>query len=166
MAAVKKAAGRGRGSAAKRTARGKATAERAASRKTAREAIGRREPSSRTARTEQEFPQTLRDFSRRLRRQLNALERNIEKTEWRYRRQATRALRDASHRLGKFEAMGERAWRKLTAQARREVLGVLRRVEKAIEGPEAPPAKATRPSARKAPAPRRPRPLESSGSGI
>ena len=88
----------------------------------------------------------------------------IEKTEWRYRRQATRALRDASHRLGKFEAMGERAWKKLTAQARREVLGVLRRVEKAVEGPKPPVKKAVKRPARKAPTRRRP--LESSGSGI
>jgi hypothetical protein len=166
MAVMKKTSGRGRGSAAKRTAPRKATARRGAGPKTARKATLPRERSGRATRTEPEFPQTLRDFSRRLRRQLNALEGNIEKTEWRYRRQATRALRDASHRLGKFEAMGERAWRKLTAQARREVLGVLRRVEKAIEGPEAPPARATRPSAGKAPARRRPSSLESSGSGI
>ncbi len=164
MAVAKKKSGRGRGSAAKRTALGKATARRDAGRKIARKATLPRERSS--ARDEQEFPRTLGDFRRRLRRQLNALEGKIEKTEWRYRRQATRALRDASHRLGKFETMGERAWRKLTAQARREVLGVLRRVEKAVEEPERPPAKATRPAAGKAPARRRPGPLESSGSGI
>jgi hypothetical protein len=164
MATRKKAAGRARSAAAKSATRKKTAPKKAARKKTSVTAAKRR--SSASSRIEQEFPPTLGDFSRRIRRQLNALERNIEKTEWRYRRQATRALRDASHRLGKFEAMGERAWKKLTVQARREVLGVLRRVEKAVEGPKPPPKKAAKRSSRKAPARRRPRALESSGSGI
>jgi hypothetical protein len=145
-------------------ARKKTAAKKATRKKTAQKATRRR--SSAGSRTEQEFPPTLGEFSRRVRRQLNALERNIEKTEWRYRRQTTRALRDASHQLGRFEAMGERAWKKLTAQARREVLGVLRRVEKAVEGPKPPPKKAAKRSSRKTPVRRRPSAPESSGSGI
>ena len=130
MAARKNAAGRARSTAVKSATRKKTAPKKAARKKTAA-----KKRSSASSRIEQEFPPTLGDFSRRVRRQLNALARNIEKTEWRYRRQATRALRDASHRLGKFEAMGERAWKRLTVQARREVLGVLRRVEKAVDGP-------------------------------
>ena len=151
--------------ATKKASHKKTAPKKAARKKTAKKATRKR--STAPSRIEQEFPPTLGDFSRRVRRQLNALERDIEKTEWRYRRQATRALRDASHRLGKFEAMGERAWKKLTAQARREVLGVLRRVEKAVEGPKPRPKKAAaKRSSQKAPARRRPSALEGSGSGI
>lgn len=152
--------------AAKKAVRKKAAPKKAARKKTARTAAPKR--SAAASRIEQEFPATLGDFSRRVRRQLNALERNIEKTEWRYRRQATRALRDASHQLGKFEARGERAWKKLTTQARREVLTVLRRVERAVEGPKPKPKKkaAAKRSSRKPATRRRPGPLESSGSGI
>jgi hypothetical protein len=164
MAARKKAAGGARKTAAKSAARKKTAPKKAARKKTAKKATRKR--SGAASRIEQEFPPTLGDFSRRVRRQLNALERNIEKTEWRYRRQATRALRDASHQLGRFEARGERAWKKLTAQARREVLAVLRRVEKAVEGPKPPVKKPAKRSSRKAPVRRRPRALESSGSGI
>jgi hypothetical protein len=166
MAARKKTAGRARKPAAKGAARKKTVAKKAGRKKTAKTAARKR--SGAASRLEQEFPPTLGDFSRRLRRQLNALERNIEKTEWRYRRQATRALRDASHRLGKFEAMGDRAWKRLTGQARREVLGVLRRVEKALEDPQPRPRpkKAAKRASPKAPARRRPGGLESSGSRI
>ena len=163
MATRKKAAKKAvrKKAAPKKTAR-----EKAARRKTAKTAAAKR--SAAASRIKQEFPATLGDFSRRVRRQLNALERNIEKTEWRYRRQATRALRDASHQLGKFEARGERAWKKLTAQARREVLNVLRRVERAVEGPKPTPKKkaAAKRSSRKTATRRRPSSLESSGSGI
>ena len=38
-------------------------------------------------------------------------------------------LRDASHRLGRFEAEGERRWKNLTGEARREALQLLRRLE-------------------------------------
>jgi hypothetical protein len=42
-------------------------------------------------------------------------------------------LRDASHRLGRFEAEGERRWKDLTGEARREALQLLRRLEKTLE---------------------------------
>jgi adenylate kinase len=167
MAARKKAAATARKKTApKKAVRKKAAPKKAARKKTAKTTA--RKPSSAASRMEQEFPATLGDFSRRVRRQLNALERNIEKTEWRYRRQATRALRDASHQLGKFEARGERAWKKLTTQARREALTVLRRVERAVEGPKPKPKKkaAAKGSSRKSATRRRPSSLESSGSGI
>ena len=165
MAARKKAAATARKKTApKKTVRKKAAPKKAARKKTAKTTA--RKPSSAASRMEQEFPATLGDFSRRVRRQLNALERNIEKTEWRYRRQATRALRDASHQLGKFEARGERAWKKLTTQARREVLTVLRRVERAVEGPKPKKKAAAKGSSRKSATRRRPSSLESSGSGI
>jgi len=42
-------------------------------------------------------------------------------------------LRDASHRLGRFEAEGERRWKNLTGEARREALQLLRRLERKFE---------------------------------
>ena len=74
MAARKKAAGGARKKAAPKKAARKKTAPKKATRKR----------SGTASRIEQEFPPTLGDFSRQVRRQLNALERNIEKTEWRH----------------------------------------------------------------------------------
>lgn len=85
------------------------------------------------ARTERELPDTLREFSARVRKRLAELERAVVRAEAHYQREAVRALRNASHRLGRFEAEGERRWKRLTAEARREALLVLRRMEKALE---------------------------------
>jgi hypothetical protein len=99
--------------------------------------VARRKTTTRRAkgsfeRFEQELPRNLRDFSKRMRAGLANLERDIEKAQARTRRQATRLLREASHTLGRFEAEGERRWRKLTRPARREAVRVLRRLEGAI----------------------------------
>ena len=93
-----------------------------------------------------ELPTTLEEFSKRVRARLGKLERSIEEAEVRYRREAARVLRQASHQLGRFEAEGERRWKKLTTEARRDALAVLRKMEKFLESKE--------PSARR-PAPRR-----------
>jgi len=89
-------------------------------------------------RLERELPPRLRDFSRRARRGLSSLERDIEKAEARTRRGAARLLREASHALGRFEAEGERRWRKLSAPARREAVRLLRRLERRFENAIAP----------------------------
>ena len=70
----------------------------------------------------------------------------IRRLEWRAceigraqanpRREATRLLREASHALGRFEAEGERRWRKLTAPARREAIRLLHRLERALAVPK------------------------------
>lgn len=86
-----------------------------------------------------ELPATLDEFSKRVRAKLGKLERSVEKAEARYRREAAKVLRHASHQLGRFEAEGERRWKKLTAEARKEALQVLRRMEKALEGPKPAP---------------------------
>ena len=88
------------------------------------------------ARAERELPETLREFSDRVRKRLVQLERAVVRAEEHFQREAVRALRNASHQLGRFEAEGERRWKKLTAQARREALLVLRRMEKALEAKE------------------------------
>ena len=80
-----------------------------------------------------ELPASLDQFSRRARVGLTRLEGTVEKAEARYRRQAARMLRDASHRLGRFEAEGERRWKNLKGEARREALQLLRRLERTLE---------------------------------
>lgn len=89
------------------------------------------------ARLESELPDTLAEFSRRVRKELGSLERKVEKAAAPRRRQIARALREAAHTLGRYEAEGEKRWNRLTTQARREALSVLRKLEKAV----APPAR-------------------------
>lgn len=97
-------------------------------------------------RIEGELPKDLRDFSRIVRRDLGQLEKQIEGARKDVRRGLTRALREVSHQLGRFEADGERRWKKLTSQARRDAVKVLRNLEKVIE-----PPKRKRKAARKKP---------------
>src|SRR3990172_5024392 len=84
------------------------------------------------ARMEGELPRTLAQFSRRMQARLGDLEKRLEKAGAVYRRRGTRLLREASHRLGRFEAEGELRWKRLTARARREALHVLRRLEREL----------------------------------
>jgi hypothetical protein len=110
-------------------------------RKKATRTIARRKAPTRRAksvyeRLERDLPPNLRDFSRRVRAGLSRLERDIEKAQARTRREAARLLREASHALGRFEAEGERRWRKLTAPARREAIRLLHRLERVISVPK------------------------------
>jgi hypothetical protein len=84
---------------------------------------------------EAELPATLRDFSRRVRRGLVRLEKRIEHDSRDTRRQAARVMREASHRLGHFEAQGEREWRRQSLRARRATIALLRQLERAVEPP-------------------------------
>lgn len=114
-----------------------AAKKRVAKKKTARRSIlkGRAAKVGTTlARMERELPDTLREFSVRVRKRLGQLERTVVRAEARYQREGVRALRNASHQLGRFEAEGEQRWKRLTAEARREALLVLRRMEKVLEG--------------------------------
>jgi hypothetical protein len=106
------------------------------------------------ARIEDELPATLAQFSRRMGARLGDLEGRIEKAGAVYRRRWTRLLREASHRLGRFEAEGELRWRRLTARTRREALQLLRRLEREL-APAGRPRKAARKVRRKAATPRR-----------
>jgi len=135
----------------------------------ARGALARRKAQAvRTlGRLEDELPATLKQFSRRVRRGLESLERRIDSAEVRSRREIARLLREASHQLGRFEAEGDRHWRRLTARARRDALQILHRIERALEGT----ARKAAPSKRKAIRRKRPsaarRPaVIAAGSGI
>ena len=67
---------------------------------------------------------------------LTELEHEIGRAQANPRREATRLLREASHALGRFEAEGERRWRKLTAPTRREAIRLLHRLERALATPK------------------------------
>ena len=118
---------------------------RSSARKSTRKARGRR--ASPLARLQGQLPPTLREYAGELRKRLDRLERDIAKAQLQARRSAARLLREASQQLGRLEVAGEAGWRKLGASYQKELLALLKRLEKAV----APPArKATR--RKKAPA--------------
>lgn len=103
------------------------------------------------ARLEGQLPPTLREYAGDLRKRLDRLERDIARAQLAARKRAAKLLREASQQLGRLEVGGEAAWRKLGASYQKELVALLRRIEKSL----APPAK-RRPAARKkrvAPAP-------------
>jgi hypothetical protein len=113
-------------------------------------ARSRRSRPTRLARLEGQLPPTLREFASELRKRLDRLERDVTKAQLEARRRAARLLREASVQLGRLEVSGEAGWRKLGASYQRELVALLKRLEKAL----APPA--TRKPARKKKVTRRP----------
>ena len=87
-------------------------------------------------RFEAELPADLRSYTRRVRKGLTRLERQIEEAQKDARRRWARLLRDVSHQLGSVEAAGEKRWRQRTLKARREAVKALHRLERAIEPPK------------------------------
>ena len=111
----------------------KTTRKKGARRRTARK---KTRPATRAlSQLEAELPPTLREFSRRVRRGLTRLEKSIDRERRDARRRATRLLRQASHRLGELEALGERRWRAQSRRARVATVRLLRQLERAIEPP-------------------------------
>jgi hypothetical protein len=119
---------------ASKTARKKATAKKTtrkkAAKKTGRKKIGRIAASDLLG---AELPKSLKALSSQLRRDLNAIERQIETARKETRRSLTRVVRDASHHLGTLEARGQKEWRKMSARARSEVERTLKRVKRATQ---------------------------------
>ena len=130
-------------------------ARRKAPGRAARGALARRKEQAVRAfgRLEGELPPSLKQFSRRVRKGLESLERRIDRAEARARREIAGLLREASHLLGRFEAEGDRRWRRLTALAQRDALEILHRIENTLEGT----ARKSAPPKRKAIRRRRPR---------
>lgn len=114
-------------------------------------------------RLEDELPTELRDFSRRVRRDLTRLERQIDTARRDARRRWTKVLREVSHQLGHLEAQGERRWRRLSLQARRDAVKTLRRLERAIEPPKPKRRRKTSQARNKAPSKAG---IEAGGAGI
>ena len=115
---------------AKRKATKNATKKKASKRKATRKT--RKKSVRRTAidLVGAELPKSLKAFGRQLRRDLNAVERQIETCGKDTRRSLARIVRDASHQLGVLEARGQRGWRSLSRNARRDVERIRRRVQK------------------------------------
>jgi hypothetical protein len=88
-----------------------------------------------------EIPKSLTAFGRQLRRDLTAIEKQIEIAGKDTRRSLARIVRDASHQLGALEARGEREWRTRSRAAQRDIERIVKRVRKATLGPQRrPPA--------------------------
>ena len=84
-------------------------------------------------RIEEELPPELRQYVKRMRQGLSRLEKQLASAQESARRGLAHLLREASHQLGRVEALGEREWRKRATQARRDAVKLLRRLEKTIE---------------------------------
>jgi hypothetical protein len=112
------------------TATSKKTTRKKTAKKTGRKKIGRIAASGLLG---AELPNSLKALSRQLRRDLNAVEKQIETAGKETRRSLTRVVRDASHHLGTLEARGQKEWRKMSARARNEVERTLKRVQRATQ---------------------------------
>lgn len=97
------------------------------------------------ARIEDQLPPTLREYAGELRKRLDRLERELTKAQLEARKRAARLLREASHQLGRLEVGGEAAWRKLGASYQKDLVALLKRIEKVVS----PPAKPRRPARKK-----------------
>jgi hypothetical protein len=84
------------------------------------------------ARLEGQLPPTLREYAKELRKRLDRLERDVTKAQLEARRRAARLLREASVQLGRLEVGGEAGWRKLGASYQKELVALLRRLEKTL----------------------------------
>jgi hypothetical protein len=115
--------------ARKKTARKKTTARKAPRKKTGARKQARKTPQKSLA---TELPKSFAAFRKELNRDLTALEREVEAAGKDTRRRLTRLVREASHHLGHIEARGASEWKKLSAQATRDVERTMRRVKKAI----------------------------------
>lgn len=117
-------------------------------------AKGRSRRANPLTRLEGQLPPTLREYAGELRKRLDRLERDVTRAQLEARRRAAKLLREASQQLGRLEVAGEAGWRKLGASYQKELVALLKRLEKAL----APPA---RKPARKKAAAAKPTPMES-----
>ena len=125
--------------ARKKASKKKAVRKKAGRKKSSRKKAGRkkgaRKKASRRGRVDlvgSELPKSLKAFGRQLRRDLNAVEKQIEVAGKDTRRSLARIMRDASHQLGALEARGEREWRKLSRNAEKDIDRMVKRVRKAL----------------------------------
>ena len=119
------------------------TARRSSAKKNTGKSRSRRP--NRLARLGGQLPPTLREYASELRKRLDRLERDVTKAQIEARRRAAKLLREASQQLGRLEVAGEAGWRKLGASYQKELVALLKRLEKAL----APPA-ARKPARKKA----------------
>jgi hypothetical protein len=122
--------------ARKKTTRKKTTRKKATRKKTAGKTSGSKSVRKKAADLlGEELPKSLKALSGQLRRDLNAIEKQIATARAGTRRSLTRVVRDASHQLGKLEARGQKEWRAMSTRARNEVQRTLERVRRAARKP-------------------------------
>jgi hypothetical protein len=111
----------------------KATKKKAAKKKATKKKAGKKRSAKRSAvdLIGDDLPKSLKAFGRLVRRDLTAIEKQIEVAGKDVRRSLSRVVRDASHQLGALEARGEREWRSLSRKAKGDVDKVMKRVRKA-----------------------------------
>lgn len=110
------------------TARKKTTRKKTTRKKTA----NRKAPKTALERIEDELPDTLRDYAKQLHKQMNALERDLERAIPQARRRIAKLIRETSHNLGAAEARGEKAWRQRAAHMTRDSQKLLRKLGRAV----------------------------------
>ena len=121
------------------TVRKKATRKKTTRKKTTRKKAARKTSRSETVRKKaaellgEELPKSLKALSSQVRRDLNAIEKQIETARAGTRRSLTRIVRDASHQLGSLEARGQKEWRAMSTRARNEVQRTVKRVRRAAK---------------------------------
>jgi hypothetical protein len=123
-----------RKAAVKKKATKKSARKKAAPKKATRKKAAKKKKAARRSTIDfvgSELPKSLKAFGRQCRRDLSAIEKQIEIAGKDTRRSLTRVVRDVSHQLGTLEARGEREWRKLSRNAKRDIERVVRRVRKA-----------------------------------
>jgi len=117
---------------AKKTTRKKATKKKATKKKAAKKTVSKKQRRiSAASLLGEQLPKSLKALSTQLRRDLNAIEKQIETAGKDTRRSLTRVVRDASHHLGALEARGQQEWRKMSRRARNEVERTIKRVRAA-----------------------------------
>lgn len=112
--------------ARKKTAKKKTAKKKTARKKTAKTTIER---------IGGELPKNLRDYGKQVRKQLNALERDLERAIPQARRRIAKLIGEASHNLGAAEERGERAWRQRAGHMTRDAQKLLRKLERAVAPP-------------------------------
>ncbi len=117
--------------ATRKAARKKTTKKKAAKKKSTRKKAASRRKMDLVG---SELPKSLKAFARQFRRDLTAVEKQIETATKDARRSLARVVRDASHQLGVLEARGQREWRSLSKAAKRDVERIVKRLQKATKG--------------------------------
>lgn len=112
--------------ARKKTAKKKTAKKKATKKKTTKSAL---------ARMEDELPPNLRDYAKQVHKQMNALERDLERAIPQARRRIAKLIREASHNLGAAEERGEKAWRQRAAHITHDAQKLMRKLEKAVAPP-------------------------------
>jgi hypothetical protein len=87
------------------------------------------------ARLEDELPANLRDYAKQVHKQLNTLERDLERAIPQARRRTARLIREASHKLGAWEERGQKEWRARAESMTTDARKLLRKLEKSVAPP-------------------------------